>query len=77
MALEDDVAVLALVEGQLVLEAGAAAALDADAQAGGLGDLLLTGQELLDLLGTAVGERDSLGLIGDFVGHSFEKYSER
>ena len=58
MVLEDLVAVALGVERERVLEAGAAAAAHADAQAGG-GDVgALRGQELLDLLGALLGERD-------------------
>src|SRR5215212_1203780 len=58
LVLEDLVAVTRLVERELVLEARAAAALDGHAQAG-LG-LLLSGQELRDLLGGDFGEGDHL-----------------
>ncbi len=51
MVLEDVVAVALVVEGELVLEARAAAAAHADAQAGGRDVGALGGQELPDLLG--------------------------
>src|SRR3954470_6723556 len=58
VVLEDLVVVAPAVEGQGVLEAGAAAAADADAQSGGGHVRALRGQELLDLLGASVGEGD-------------------
>ncbi len=54
--LEDRVAVALLVEGELVLEARAAAATDADAQTGADVIGVLRVQELTDLLGALVGE---------------------
>ena len=51
MVLEDRVAVALLVEGELVLEARAAAAAHADAQAGRRTASSLASEELLDLLG--------------------------
>ena len=58
MVLEDLVAVALGVERERVLEAGAAAAAHADAQAGGLDVGALGRQELLDLLGALLGEGD-------------------
>src|SRR5204862_7903024 len=58
VALEHLVVVAALVEGQLVLEAGAAATPNADPEAGHLGDPALLGQELANLLGTSFAQRD-------------------
>ena len=55
--LEDVVVVLGLVEGERVLEAGAAAAADGDAQRLVLG-VGLAAQQLADLLGGLVGEGD-------------------
>src|SRR5690349_19948586 len=56
---DEDLVALALgVEGQRVLEAGAAAAAHADPQARALERAPLAGQELLDLLGALVGEGD-------------------
>ena len=67
MALEDGVGVALLVEGELVLEARAAAAAHADPQAreGHVG--VLRGEELAHLLGSLVGDRD----------HCYPKYSAR
>ena len=65
--LEDLVAVALLVERERVLEARAAAAAHADAQAGRLDLGALGDEELADLLGALVGERD----------HRFSKYSDR
>ena len=65
LVLEHGVAVALLVEGERVLEAGAASAAHADPQAGGLGDRRLRREELADLLGALVGESD----------HCFMKYS--
>src|SRR3954471_22076896 len=76
VALEDHVAVALLVEGELILKARAAAAAHTDAQPGGCGRLALTGEKLLDLLGTLVREVDALGLVCDFLAHRFTKYSE-
>ena len=50
LVLEDVVALAPLVEGQLVLEAGAPAAADAEAQAGGREIDALGGEELAHLL---------------------------
>jgi hypothetical protein len=55
---EDLVAVALGVERERVLEARAAAAADADSQAGGLEAAALAGQELLDLLSALFGEGD-------------------
>ena len=63
---------LALVEGERVLEAGAAAAADGDAQRLALG-VVLAAEQLADLLGRLVGEGDRL-LWG--LGH-FTKCSEQ
>src|SRR5215217_31706 len=60
VVLEDLVAVALRVERERVLEAGAAAAAHADAQAGRLDVGALRVQELLDLLCTLVGERDQV-----------------
>jgi hypothetical protein len=58
VVLEDLVAVALAVERERVLEARAAAAADAHAQARGSDVGALCGEELLDLLGALVGERD-------------------
>jgi stress-induced morphogen len=60
VVLEDLIAVTLRVEGERVLEAGAAAAAHADAQTGGLDVCALGGQELLDLLCALFGERDQV-----------------
>ena len=57
--LEDVVVVLGAVEGERVLEAGAAAAANRDAQRLALG-VVLAAQQLADLLGRLAGERDRL-----------------
>src|SRR3954471_12297721 len=76
MALEDHVAFALLVEGELILEPRAASTAHADPQAGRRRLFALAGEKLLDLLGALVAERDSLGLVGDFLCHRFTKYSE-
>ena len=59
VVLEDDVAVAALVERELVLEARAAAALDADPQAGDLDVGALRGEELAHLVRADLREGDA------------------
>src|ERR687887_2481654 len=68
--LEDRIAVALLVEGELILEARAAAAAHADAQAGTGEVQALRVEELADLLGALVGERDALGVVGDLGAHA-------
>ncbi len=67
--LEDVVVVLALVEGECVLEAGAAAA--ANGYAKNLIGLILCGEQVLELAGGDVGDLD--GCIGRV--HGFRLYS--
>ena len=68
VVLEDLVAVALGVERERVLEAGAAAAAHADAQAGGLHVGALRRQELLDLLGAFLGEGDHVSYSSWSVG---------
>ena len=64
---------LALVEGERVLEAGAAAAADGDAQRLVLGALGLAAEQLADLLGGLVGEGDRcFGSLGHFTKCSWQ-----
>src|SRR4051794_6932289 len=70
---EDLVAVVALVERELILEARAAAALDRDAQPR-LG-LLLRGEELADLLRGDVGKSDHLTPDSSYVPGRYRFYS--
>src|SRR3954463_9255217 len=77
VVLEDRVAVALVVEGEVILEAGAAAAAHADAQAGDRQVGLLRLEEVADLLGAQLGEEDALGVIGDLRrAHRFTKCSE-
>src|SRR4051794_39066858 len=73
VVVEHLVAVVALVERELVLEAGAAAALDRDAQPS-LG-LLLRREELADLLGGDVGESDHLTPDSSYAAGRYRFYS--
>src|SRR3954452_11340626 len=78
VVLEDRVAVALVVEGEVVLEAGAAAAAHADAQAGERQVGVLGLQELADLLGARLGEEDALCVVGDLRrAHRFTKCSDR
>ena len=67
VVLEDGVAVALLVEGELVLEARAAAARRRRADRRDYGFGALGRQELADLLGALLGEGDALGVVGDAV----------
>ncbi len=58
MALEDDIAFALLIERELVLKPGAAAAADADSQAREADVCLLGIQKLVHLLGALVGDLD-------------------
>jgi DNA-3-methyladenine glycosylase II len=58
LVLEHGVPGTLLVEGERILEAGAPATADSDAQPRGLGDRLLGCEELADLLGALVGQSD-------------------
>src|SRR3954466_13473645 len=77
VVLEDRVAVALVVEGEVILEAGAAAAAHADTQAGDRQVGLLRLEEVADLLGAQLREVDALGVIGDLRrAHRFTKCSE-
>src|SRR3954471_10872347 len=78
VVLEDRVAFALVVEGEVVLEAGAAAAAHADPEAGEGQVGVLRIQELADLRGARLGEVDALGVVGDLRrAHRFTKCSDR